>query len=257
MKNIRIQYKNGDKIGTAVFINEIEPKNGRRATFLCKCGRHFDTYISKVSIGNIKGCGCWKIKHGHTVGVKNGGKRSSEYMAWLNMIKRCTSPINVAYMNYGGRGILICEEWLNSFEAFLTDMGKKPSSKHSLDRIDNNGNYEAINCRWAVKKTQARNQRSNVFITHDGLTLCLAEWAEKLSIKNSVFWARLNSGWSVEDIIKSGSQRCNAKLVVNIKTGEVFDTITKAANSIGVNRNVIGKRLSGSRIDNDKTFKYA
>lgn len=256
MRKDIIIYKSGDIVGTATFIEIADSKNGRRAIFKCKCGNSFETYISKVETGNIKGCGCWKVQHGHTVGSKNGGKRSSEYMAWLNMIKRCYSKSNVAYHNYGGRGIVICERWLHSFENFISDMGLKPSKKHSIDRQDNDGNYEPDNCRWVLKKVQARNQRSNVFLTHNNETLCLSAWSEKIGIKNSNLWARLNRGWSIADIIKEADKNCNSKRVVNVKTGEVFNSITAAAKSIGVNRNVIGRKLSGSRNDTDKAFRY-
>lgn len=256
MRKEIIIYKEGDIVGTATFINILESKNGRRAEFKCKCGKTFSASISKVERSNIKGCGCWKIQHGHTVGAKNGGKRSSEYMAWLNMIKRCCSITDAAYKDYGGRGIVVCDRWLHSFENFIADMGLKPTSKHSIDRKNNDGNYEVSNCRWVLKKIQARNQRSNIFITHNNETLCLSAWSEKIGIKNGNLWARLKRGWSIADIIKKADKKCNSKQVINTKTGEIFNSITSAAKSIGVNRNVIGRKLSGSRGDLDKTFQY-
>ena len=88
----------------------------------------------------------------------HGGKGTTEYIAWKNMRKRCSSKSYVYYSHYGGRGIKVCDRWATSFPNFLEDMGKKPSPNHSLDRIDNDGNYEPSNCRWATKQEQSRNQ---------------------------------------------------------------------------------------------------
>jgi hypothetical protein len=87
------------------------------------------------------------------------GKRTAEYNIWITMKQRCSNPKTNGYINYGGRGIIVCERWLNSFENFLKDMGRKPSGDHSIDRIDNDGNYEPNNCRWATQKEQYENSR--------------------------------------------------------------------------------------------------
>jgi hypothetical protein len=104
-----------------------------------------------------------------------------EHDAWRGMLARCRNPRHPSYKNYGGRGITACERW-NSFENFLDDMGKRPSPKHSLDRIDNNGNYEPGNCRWATRREQANNTRMNRFVTFDGRTMTLAQWARETGI---------------------------------------------------------------------------
>jgi hypothetical protein len=120
-----------------------------------------------------------------------------EYHIWHNMRTRCT-PGWREFHNYGGRGISVCERWANSFEAFYEDMGPRPSENHSIDRIDNDGNYEPGNCRWATRKEQGRNTRFNVMIEYNGAIRCAAEWAEIFRLSTSNILSRLSLGWSIE-----------------------------------------------------------
>lgn len=117
------------------------------------------------------------------------------------MIQRCTNHKNKYYPNYGGRGITVCQEWRDSFENFLKDMGECPS-KHQIDRIDNNGGYRKENCRWVTPKTNSRNRRDNRLETHNGKTQCLAAWAEEIGINIKTLGSRLRNGWSIENALK-------------------------------------------------------
>jgi hypothetical protein len=126
-----------------------------------------------------------------------GVYRDSEYRSWDGLIRRCTCSAEPSWHNYGGRGITVCERWL-SYENFLADMGPKPSRKHSLDRIDVNGNYEPGNCRWATVNEQQRNRRNNKLVTFGSKTQCLTAWAEELHLPLYTLSQRLNRGWSVE-----------------------------------------------------------
>ncbi len=120
------------------------------------------------------------------------------YYSWNNMRTRCHNEKAPEYSRYGGRVIKVCERW-SSFKNFLEDMGPKPSKKHSLDRIDNEGNYTPENCRWATVGEQSRNRRTNHMITFKGLTLCLKDWAAKTGMKHTTLSMRLTKyGWSVD-----------------------------------------------------------
>jgi len=123
------------------------------------------------------------------------------YESWHQMIQRCTNPKNDSFDRYGGRGIAVCKRWLASFPAFLEDMGARPSFKHSIERCENSGNYEPGNCRWATKKEQQRNMRSNRMLTHDGKTMCLAAWAEQIGLSTLSLSSRLRLGWTVEEAL--------------------------------------------------------
>ena len=119
------------------------------------------------------------------------------------MIQRCCNPSNNAYHYYGGRGITVCEQWRDSFETFLADVGLRPSNQHSLDRYPNNdGNYEPGNVRWATRMEQAINKRSNRWITAHGKTMTVSEWSRELGILDKTIYYRLSAGWSAEAAIQ-------------------------------------------------------
>ena len=127
--------------------------------------------------------------------------RTPEYRCWQSIRDRCYNPNNRDYAMYGGRGIAVCKRWRESSAAFLADMGPKPSPEHSIDRIDNDGDYSPENCRWATPAEQARNRKSSRLLTHNGETMTVAEWAERLAIKPGTLSMRLSYGWSVEKAV--------------------------------------------------------
>lgn len=128
---------------------------------------------------------------------KYSNSRSKEYNAWYHMIRRCYYPQTPFYDNYGGRGITVCDRWLgpDGFDNFHQDMGLKPSAKHSIDRIDSNGNYSPDNCRWATDKEQARNRRTTKLITIGEETKPMVEWCEFYNIEYSLVKDRIQDGW--------------------------------------------------------------
>ncbi len=148
--------------------------------------------MSKAHLKDAKGAAHPAFKHGLSY--------SSEYRAWQTMRLRCMVPTNRAYPSYGGRGITVCDRWLNSVANFIADMGAKPTPKHELDRIDNDGPYSPENCRWATRSQNDRNRRSNTWVEFRGERMTLAELCERLDIPYNRTCDRINKGgWSVED----------------------------------------------------------
>ena len=125
----------------------------------------------------------------------HGLSGTPEYHAWVDMKQRCLNPNAKNYSYYGGRGITVCDRWLN-FKNFLADMGSRPTAKHSLDRIDNNADYSPNNCKWSTKAEQQNNQRTNRLITIENNTRTIAQWAKKMGYGETVIYERLKAGWS-------------------------------------------------------------
>jgi hypothetical protein len=164
----------------------------------CECGKE-----GRVSAGNLrnglsKSCGCWNLEQVRSP-KKHGLSQSPEFTVWQNMIERCTNPKNTAYENYGGRGISICERWRESFSNFYADMGPRPEGT-TINRIDNDGNYEPSNCQWATDQEQQRNKRSNHRITAFGKTMLLTEWSAELGMSPALILYHMNKGKTLERI---------------------------------------------------------
>ena len=124
-----------------------------------------------------------------------------EYSCYRNMKQRCLNPNHFKYSYYGARGIKICERWLESFDNFYADMGNRPSPKHSIERKDNLLGYSPDNCIWEIAKKQMNNTRWNRNITFEGITLTVAEWADKCGLNQSTLRNRITKGWSIKDAI--------------------------------------------------------
>jgi hypothetical protein len=150
------EYQIGQKIGRWTLLSYV-PGNGKSSWFArCECGK--EKIVRSSSLRTSQSCGCGRknrLRHGHA----GSRSRSSEYRAWQDMKSRCLNPKTTNYQDYGGRGITVCERWMNSFETFLQDMGKKPAPDYSLDRRKNNGPYDPQNCQWATRDAQLKNRR--------------------------------------------------------------------------------------------------
>lgn len=174
---------------------------GRVATWVCKCDCGTQKVLRQGNIPQTKSCGCWARERPKTVvpSRKHGNSYKCEFNIWRGMIARCFKKSTPSWEDYGGRGITVCERWL-TFENFFVDMGERPSPQLSIDRIDNDGNYEPANCRWATRKEQGVNKR-NCGIDVCGVKRTQAECAAVIGITPQAVSARIKRGWPVERAI--------------------------------------------------------
>jgi hypothetical protein len=167
----------------------------------CSCGNTAIVRAVDLIYGHTKSCGCLRAQKIRSVGrlrKTHGATGTVEHRIWSSMKQRCENPSIPGYENYGGRGIKVCARWRYSLENFIADMGKRPSARHSIDRIDTNGNYEPGNCRWATTKQQARNRRSNRVLEYEGKRATLTDFALEYGISKITLRDRLNRGWSID-----------------------------------------------------------
>jgi hypothetical protein len=163
----------------------------------CDCGNERAAYAGHLKSGHTASCGCI---HREVV-TTHGMAKSLTYKIWQSMIQRCANSKDRCYPDYGGRGITVCDRWLNSFESFIEDMGERPSKDHSIDRIDNGKGYSPDNCRWATRKEQQRNRRSNRWVNVEGCAKTVAEWGEITGQDCGTIRSRLRLGWSDYDSV--------------------------------------------------------
>ena len=190
----------GIRFGRLVAIKNTERRNGSSyVKCRCDCGVEIIKRRAHLISGNTKSCGCLaKEIHSKRMKVKqtkHGLYGTSIQAIWNGMIQRCNNPKNTGYHYYGGRGVRVCDRWL-ILENFFDDMGHRAEGK-SLDRIDNNGNYEPNNCRWATNAEQATNKRNTIRLNFYGTDLSLKEWSKILNIKHHTLQIRVSKGWSV------------------------------------------------------------
>lgn len=164
----------------------------------CSCGTIKTIIGDCLKRGTTLSCGCLALERQKAANVKHGKSHYREYDVWAAMVQRCTRLTHPSYADYGGRGITVCERWLSSIDTFLEDIGRRPSDRHSLNRIDNDGNYEPKNCEWTTRDVQSRNMRSNRYLTFQGMSLIMKDWATHLGMNYGTLRARFRYGWSVE-----------------------------------------------------------
>lgn len=168
---------------------------------LCRCGISRD--LRKIDFDSVFSfeCGCVRSIPVDNPKPSSELRESPEFNAWSSMKKRCLNSRHKRWSDYGGRGITVCDRWIMSFYNFLADMGERPSAFHSLDRIDNNGNYDPSNCRWATRQQQNGNTRYNHFVSYNGQTLCVAALERELGMPITSLKQRLARGWSIDDAV--------------------------------------------------------
>ena len=196
----KIIDRRGQRFGRLVVIDDAEPfvaASGRVAMAWmcqCDCGSVFKLRSGSLTSGNTRSCGCLRKELVGTWSRTHGMRWTAEYRIWLGIRNRCNNPRCPNFADYGGRGIKICPEW-DSFLAFFSDMGPRPSDRHSVDRIDNNKGYEPSNCRWATQTQQSRNMRRNRYVLYLGQRVCMAEAAELSGIPRDTLKRRVYLGW--------------------------------------------------------------
>lgn len=188
-------YQPGMQLGQLTLLSRGPTKRHWRVR--CSCGLVWTTNIYSAAYMMRRGGSpaCRRCAHRRLDASSKDHPR--EYATWRSMKHRCHNPTNHKYRDYGGRGIRVCARWRRSFAAFLADMGERPSPTHSLDRIDNDGNYTPKNCRWATRIEQGRNTRRARMLTLDGVTRNAAAWAAALGMHRRTLHARLASGWDL------------------------------------------------------------
>jgi len=191
-RNHRFIDLTGQRFGKWTVINEAVGHNPPLTYWnvVCDCGQRSTVPGPAMRRGRSSCCTrCRRTTHGHS--------RTPEYEVWHGMRQRCNNSSHKQHADYGERGITICAEW-DSFEAFYSDMGSRPSPKHTLERKDNSLGYSKDNCKWATWKEQTRNKRSNRLITAFDRTQCLADWATEYGLHYKTLQNRINRGWSIE-----------------------------------------------------------
>lgn len=204
-KNTRFINLTGRTSGRYTVIKYAGKNSKNREYWWCQCSC-YSLNIKKVRKDfiiseTVFSCGCIVKELHHLNKTTHGMSYSNEYQIWADMKTRCLNSKNFRYKDYGGRGIKICDRWIESFENFYSDMGPRPSNEHSIDRRYNDGDYCPENCYWATKSEQYKNRRTNRFLTFKDETLTVTEWAFKLNICPQTLFKRIKLKWNIEDIL--------------------------------------------------------
>jgi hypothetical protein len=194
-----VQKMVGERFGRLVVLDQFMRDEGRVLRVLCRCDCGSEKYIlpSNLRSGNAKSCGCLARQVAGDAARTHGMRNTRTYRIWNGMMSRCHNPAATGYSRYGGRGIKVCERWME-FENFLADMGEAPTAM-TLDRRDNNGPYSPENCRWATRREQNNNSSGNRVVEAFGRAQTVAQWAREVGIKYQTLYRRLTfCGWPAE-----------------------------------------------------------
>lgn len=200
----------GMKFHRLTVLEKVGKNKSRNALYkcVCDCGKELVVVDSALKRGNTKSCGCLNMDRISTMNLTHGLTKTPEHNIWATLKQRCSNEGLHNYSRYGGRGIKVCHRWQDSFENFLADMGKRPSDRHSIDRIDTNGDYTPENCRWATVQEQARNrnarnqsrlgivgvtQRGDKFRSYINISLGTRKWLGTYDTLEEAVYARKNA----------------------------------------------------------------
>lgn len=236
----------GRRVGLLTIIarEHLDPKVGRIFRCECECGNITFIPQSNLLTGNTRSCGCLRRRKNDLPFA--GASRLPEYNIWTKMIARCYDHEIPEYKRYGGRGIVVCDRWRTSFSNFLEDMGRRPSTAHTLDRRDNEGNYALSNCRWATWIEQQNNRRDNQRITYQNQSLTIPQWSRLTGIPPTTIFNRLKLGWSIDQALTRMARtrpRPNASMLQNLTFNGETLPITEWAERTGFSYRVIWTRI--------------
>lgn len=203
----------------------------------CDCGGEWVGPVGNLRSGSTRSCGCLASEATSTRSRRHGMCGTPEYVSWAAMLQRCRDHTNSMY---GGKGIKVCDRW-NSFENFYADMGPRPSQAHSIDRIDNKGDYCPENCRWATDAEQSVNRSSNNICTYKGRSLPLKLWCDELGLNYATTNARLRMGWCVEDAFETPTRGLRRGKLYTIGTESL--TVAEWSRKTGIWDVTLQKRL--------------
>lgn len=257
----------GKKFGAWIVLEKAESIKYSNSTVIrykcqCECGKISIVKKQALLRGTSKSCGCLRAKYCHDANTKHGMSYSKIYTAYKHMKDRCLNSNNKEYRRYGGRGISICDEWLgdNGFDNFYNWSIKNGYSEQlTIDRINNDGNYEPNNCRWTTVKQQNHNTSQNRLLTYNGETHDVTEWAELLNIERGTIFARIKYGMPIEQILfKKPTKNKKVEIYKDGKLIDTFNSQKEAANFIGVTPSTISGYLNrGVKNPDGYVFKYA
>lgn len=190
----------GKKFNNLTVLEKTKNK-GEKVLWKCQCACGKITFVTTCNLrgDKVKSCGCLKNQNLISRNTKHNQRHTKLYEVWKSIKQRCLNPNNRYFKNYGGRGITICKEWKDDFINFYNwsiENGYKENL--TIDRIDNNGNYDPSNCRWTNRYIQANNTRNNHYIFFNNENLTISQWAKKLNISYHTLFLRLKNGWSIE-----------------------------------------------------------
>lgn len=215
----------------------------------CECGSVVEVRGVCLKRGDSRSCGCLKDEKASLRARTHGRSKTSEYAVFATMKRRCCSPKVNSYKDYGGRGITVCDRWLNGdgqrsgFECFLCDMGTRPSSRHSVERLDTNKGYLPENCVWATPREQSRNTRRNVHVTIGGVTKILVEWAEVSGLCYGLLQNRWAKGCAAENLLRPVKTQRNGRNSIFVTINGVTKNVRGWSVQSGLSQALIWKRL--------------
>lgn len=209
--------KKGDRFGRLLIKEEVSPKiypprtYVRRFLCTCDCGKETIVWYKYLKNGRIKSCGCLR-KDKKRLKYSDAEAKSRLYTIWSSIKERCYYPNSISYHLYGARGITMCDDWLHDYLSFYNwAISNGYSDELSIDRIDNNGNYEPSNCRWATRTTQANNRRTNVRIMYNGESHTISEWSRIFNIKQPTLYQRIyKAKWPIEKALTTPVKHSNS-----------------------------------------------